>query len=243
MPLLKIIFYEPLYNALVFIVSTVPGHNIGVAIILLTILVRVVLFPLGQKTARSQIEMRMIEPEIARIKEEFKDNKQEQAKRTFELYKTHKINPFSGCLLTIIQLPIIISLYYVFLKGISAGVNFDSSILYSFVHIPGYIGTHFLGLTDITKSSLILALLAGATQFIQAHLSIPKTTKTDQPKSLKGDLMSSMNMQMKYFLPIFITFIAYKVSAGVALYWTISNMFMIGQEMYVRRQLAKKHQH
>jgi len=238
MAILKTIFYEPLYNALVFLVSVVPGQDLGIAIILLTILVRIILFPLGQKSAKSQIELRMLEPEIAKIKEEFKNNKEEQAKQTFALYKKHGVNPFSGCLLTLIQLPIIIALYYVFLNGL--GLNED--ILYSFVSHPDSINNNFLGLIDITGKSLILALLAGLTQFIQAKLTAPLTSGKEKP-GLKGDLMKSMQFQMKYVLPIFVFFIAYTVSAGVALYWAISNIFMIGQEIVVRRQLAKKHEH
>jgi len=242
MAILKTIFYEPLYNALVFLVSVIPGHDVGVAIILLTVLVRAILFPLGQKSVKSQIELRMIEPEIAKIKEEFKNNKEEQAKKTFELYRKHGVNPFSGCLLTLIQLPIIIALYYVFLKGIGSGALLDGGTLYSFITPPDFINTNFLGLIDITKKSLILALLAGLTQFIQAYLTVIPSSGAEK-KSFKGDLMKSMQFQMKYFLPIFVFFIAYKISAGVALYWTISNIFMIAQEMVVRRKLAKKHEH
>ncbi len=100
-------FYEPIYNSLVFLIDVVPGGNVGVAIILLTIGVRTILLPLSHKSVVSQARMRAIAPHVEKIKEKHKDNKQEQARKTMELYKEHGINPFSGCLLVIVQLPVI----------------------------------------------------------------------------------------------------------------------------------------
>ena len=111
------VLYEPLLNALAFLVSIVPGGNVGLAVIALTILVKVLLFPLSQKSIESQAKMTILTPEIDKIKKSGA-SKEEQAKQTFDLYKKHKTNPFSGCLLVLIQIPIIFALYYVFYKGI-----------------------------------------------------------------------------------------------------------------------------
>ena len=240
MAIFKILIYTPLYNALVAIIAFVPGHNLGLAIIILTIFVRVVLFPLGHKAAKSQFALKMIEPEINKIKEDFKGNKEEQAKKTFEVYKKHKINPFSGCLMALIQLPIIISLYYVFLSGLQ---TLDQSSIYSFVSIPDVVNLKFLGITDITSKSLALAILAGVSQFIQAILSPASKTipKSGNNNSFSDNLSRSLSIQMKYFLPVMIFFFAYQTSAALALYWTISNIFTIAQEMIVKRQINAKH--
>src|SRR3989344_7779658 len=127
------VFYQPLYNALVFLVSIIPGGNMGVAIILLTVLVRFVLFPISHKSIVSQSKMRAIAPALEKLKETHKEDKQEQARKTMELYRSHGINPFSGIILLIIQLPIILALYNVFLKGLP---HLDGTLLYSFVHLP-----------------------------------------------------------------------------------------------------------
>src|SRR3989339_28204 len=160
----NVVLYQPLLNALAFLVSVIPGGDVGIAVIILTILVKVVLFPLSQKSIESQAQMSILTPELNKIKASGA-SKEEQARLTFELYKEHKTNPFSGCLLVLIQIPIIFALYYVFLKGI----NFESGLLYSFIHIPEHSNMLFLGLLDITQKSLILAILAGVSQYLQAH--------------------------------------------------------------------------
>src|SRR3989344_7860541 len=158
------VLYQPLLNALAFLVSIIPGGDVGVAVIVLTLLVKIMLFPLSQKSIKSQAEMSILSPELKKIKESGA-NKEEQAKQTFGLYKKHNVNPFSGCFLVLIQIPIIFALYFVFLKGI----NFESGLLYSFIHIPEHVNMIFLGVIDISKKSLILAILAGVSQYLQAH--------------------------------------------------------------------------
>src|SRR3989344_1352353 len=108
------LLYEPLLNALAFLVSVVPGGDVGIAVIILTILVKIALFPLSQRSIRSQAAMNLLAPELKKIKDSGA-SKEEQARLTFELYKKNKTNPFSGCLLVLIQIPIIFALYYVFL--------------------------------------------------------------------------------------------------------------------------------
>ncbi|MFA5933992.1 MAG: YidC/Oxa1 family membrane protein insertase [Candidatus Paceibacterota bacterium] len=227
------LLYKPLLNLLVFLVSVIPGGDLGIALILLTILVRIILFPLSKKSIESQVKLKNLEPEINKIKELY-PTKEEQAKKTFELYKQYKVNPFSGCLLILLQLPIIFALYHVFFKGLS----FSSDVLYSFIQVPAVYNTHFLGLIDMSAKSIVLALLAGITQYIQISLTLPKKSpESNGPKSFKDDLMKSMNFQMKYLLPVFIAFVAYQISAAIALYWVTSNVITIIQEIVVRKRL------
>lgn len=230
------IFYEPIYNTLILIVNNITFGDVGFAIIILTILVKFVLIPLTKKSIKNQVLMKKMEPELKAIKKDF-PNKEEQAKKTFELYKKYGTNPFSGCLVVILQLPIIFALYYVFYKGLSL----DANSIYSFISIPQNINTNFLGLVDLHSKSLFLALIAGISQFIQGYLSNPiKPKDKKEEQTFQEQLSSSMQLNVKYVLPIFIAFVAYQISAAVALYWIISNIFTIIQEWYIRRELSKQ---
>jgi len=234
----NLVLYQPLLNALAFLVSIIPGGDVGVAVIVLTLLVKVILFPLSQKSIESQAEMSILTPELSKIKASGA-SKEEQAKQTFELYKKHNTNPFSGCLLVLVQIPIIFALYYVFYKGI----NFKSGLLYSFIHIPVHINMIFLGILDISKKSLILAILAGISQYLQAQF-MPKPPLSSNANGSTGSFSDSfsksMQMQMKYIFPFIIAFIAYSISGAVALYWITSNLFMVGQQIYVKREKSFK---
>jgi len=230
------VLYHPLINALAFLVSIVPGGDVGLAVIILTIIVKLILFPLSQKSIESQAAMAILAPELNKIKASGV-SKEEQAKQTFELYKRHKTNPFSGCLLVLIQIPIIFALYYVFYKGI----NFDSGVLYSFVHVPAKINMIFLGFLDLGGKSIFLAVLAGISQYLQAHF-MPKTppkTSTAMP-SFTESFTKSMGTQMKYVFPFVVAFISYSISGVVALYWIISNLFAVGQQIYVQKTEKKR---
>lgn len=227
-------FYQPLYNTLVYILSVVPGANVGVSIIILTVVVRTALLPLSHKSVVSQAKMRTLAPHLEKIKEKHKDNKQEQARKTMELYKEHGINPFSGCLLVLVQLPIIFALYFVFFKGLP---DLKIEHLYSFVELPTAVSMMFLGIM-LSKKSVILALIAAVTQYYQIKLSIPPLPPAEEgaKPSFKDDFARSFNLQMRYMLPVIVFGISYSISAAVALYWATSNLFSIAHELYVKRK-------
>ncbi len=227
------IFYRPLYNLLLIFVAIIPSGDVGLAVIFLTILVKLILFPLTQKSIESQMKMKALEPELNKIKEQYPD-KAEQSKRTFALYKEKKISPFSSCLLILVQLPVIIALYWVFLKGLGTGAV---PKLYSFVHFSGVYNMKFLGLFDIAKKSIVFALLAGVSQYLVGYLAQKRTGKVAQTEGMSGQFAATLQTQMLYVLPVMIVLIAYRVSAAVALYWITSNMFTVGQELYTRRKL------
>ena len=232
--------YNPLYNGLVFLIDIVPMADVGMAVIILTILVKLLLFPLAQKVARTQVVMKKIQPQIDELKKKLKDDKPEQTRKTLELYKEHNINPFFGFLVILIQLPIILGLYWVFYKG---GLpTIDTAILYSFIPEPDKVNMLFIGLVAMGGKSAVLAGLAGITQFINMQIvmpTAPKASSSDKP-SIKEDMARSMHMQMKYVMPVIITVIAYTISAAVALYWVTSNVFAIGQELWVRKNIKKE---
>lgn len=232
------ILYEPLFNALIFLYNNIPGNDFGVAIILLTVVVRLILFPLNNKAIRSQKELAVLQPKIKEIQAKYKDDKAKQSKELMNLYREHGVNPVGGCLPMLIQFPILISLYWVFINGL----NPDKIVgLYGFVAHPGTINPMFLGLLDLSKSSGILAILAGVSQFIQTKMMVK--TRPDQKKN-SNDFSSMMSWQMTYFMPMFIVFIAWRFPAGLAMYWVVTNIFSIGQQYFINRKPLKlEHTH
>ncbi len=237
----KTIIYIPLYNVLILLLN-IPWVDAGLAAVILTVLVKVILYPLAKKSTIAQAKMKEKEGELAVIKEKYKD-KQEQAVKTMEFYKTNKINPFSSILTILIQIPVIFSLYYIFFK--SGLPSIDTGMLYSFIKAPAAVSMIFLGFVDVSQKSVVLAALAAVTSFWQMHLA-SKAIKTDQSKpsfakAMAGreDFSQMMSKQMKYTMPLIVFFISWKISAIVALYWLVSNLVGIAQDVYVRKQMVK----
>ncbi len=229
----NLILYQPLINALAFLVSVVPGGDLGLAVIILTILVKAALYPLSQHSIESQAKMAELAPELNKIKAGGA-SKEEQARLTFELYKKHKANPFSGCLVQIPIIIIFISLYYIFYKG----VHFESAALYAFVHAPEQVNVFFLGLVDISRKSLVLAALAGVSQYFQAYFMPKPPVSQAESGSFQESFSKSMNAQMKYIFPFLMAFIAYR-SGALALYWITSNIFTTLQQIYATKRNPK----
>lgn len=230
---LKTIIYIPLYNIFVFITSLSPLIDAGIAIITLTVLVRLVIFPLSKKAILTQKKIQLHQDELNEIKEKYKKDKQKQAEKMLAFYKEKEINPFSTILLLFVQMPIIISLYLIFLHAQLPDVRLD--LLYSFVPRPDEISMVFLGLIDISGKSALFAFLAGVTSFIQLRLSMPPLQKIKENPSFKDELARNMNIQMRYVFPVIITSIAYFLSAVVALYLLTSNLFTIFQELSLKK--------
>ncbi len=222
------IFYRPLLNGLLFLTSILPFHDLGFAIILLTIIIRLMMFPLTHKTLRTQHIMKKLEPEIKKIKEGNK-SREEEARATMELYKAHGINPFSGFLALFIQFPLLIALYQVFWKGLP----FSKEDIYKFLPIPTYINTHFLGFIPLDKGSIGMAALAALSQYWQARLAMPPKSNTLSQQ--KSDPAALMQKQMLYMFPVLIFILGFRLPAAVSLYWTAMNIFAIVHEAIVRK--------
>lgn len=238
------IFFDPIYNGLVFFIDIIPGGDVGLAIIAITLLVKVVLLPLSFKAARTQLVMRELEPHLKELKEKYTDKKDREklARETMAAYQEAGINPFASILLLFIQIPIIIALYLSVYKG--GGVQLPEinvDLLYSFVMVPQLVDMHLLGLINIAEKSLGLAALAGITQFIHTKLMMPPLPKRDpnKPASFGEDMKHSMQLQMRYVMPIIIFFVAYTISAAIALYFLVSNLAAIAQEYIVRRKVPR----
>ncbi len=231
-------FFDPIYNGLIYFIDIIPGGDVGLAIIAITVVVKFILLPLSIKAAKTQKVMRELEPKLKAIKEDHKDDKEAQARAMMAIYKEGGINPFASILLLFIQIPIIIALYLSVYSGggiALPAVNVD--LLYSFIPTPETISTMFLGFMDITARSLPLAILAGFTQFIHAQWSIPKPDPRDPnaAPNFKDDFARNMNLQMRYVMPVIIGVVAYTISAAIALYFVVSNLMMIAQEVFIRR--------
>ena len=235
-------FFDPIYNSLVFFIDVIGNGDVGLAIICTVILVKTVILPISLKAARTQLAMRELEPKLAKIKEDYKDKREIQATKTMELFKEAKVNPLSSILLLFIQIPIVIALYFAVSSG--GGIKLpaiNTALLYSFIPNPEFVNMIFLGFMDITAKSLPLALLAGITQFIHTKLSLPPQKEKDKSAvpSFKDDFAHSMQLQMRYVMPVLIFVVAYTISAAIALYFTISNLMAIGQEYVVRHKGLK----
>lgn len=221
--------YRPLLNLLILLYQTISFYDLGLAIIILTVLIRFALYSLSKKSLVSQKQMMEIQPEVRKIQEKYAKNKEEQTKRIWALYKEKGVNPAAGCLPLLIQLPVILALYWVFLAG------FDEKALeglYTFVRNPGNIHHFFLGFIDISKQNLPLALLAGAFQFWQSKMMYDIQKKNQPPPSGAGEpnFSQMMSRQMVYMMPIVTVTVSYKLHAGIALYWGTTALFSIVQQ-------------
>ena len=228
-----VVLYQPLYNILVFFYNIVPGHDIGLAIILLTILVKIILWPFFSQSIKAQRAMQAIQPKIEELKEKYKDDKQKQGPAMMELYKREKVSPFSSCLPLLLQLPFLIAVYSLFSKGLSKG---SLEAVYPFIYNPGTINPVSLGLLNLSEPSIVMAILAGASQFWQSKIMFAK-----QPVSKdKNSTMAIMNKQMTYFMPLITVFIGASLPAGLTFYWLLITVLGVAQQAWVFKKLAAK---
>lgn len=220
------VIYRPLLNLLVFFYNIIPGHDIGVVIIVLTIIIRLILAPSFHKSLKGQKAMNDLQPKLNEMREKHKHDKEAQAKAMMDLYKEHKINPLSSCLPVLIQLPILIGLYQVFRVALG---GHEISGLYSFVHQMDTISPKFLGLVDLSKPNIIFGIIAGAAQFWQSKMMLPKVAGQDATAK-------AMQMQTTYVLPVLSVIIAIRLPAGLPLYWIVTTLFAVGQQYYIMKK-------
>ena len=229
--LFNTILYQPIFNIFVFLYNFIPGHDVGLVILAITVLVRLALYPLTGSSIKSQRALQELQPKMAAIKKQFADDKQKQTQAIMELYKTNKVNPLTSCLPMLVQLPILIALYMVLQDGLASKDLAKS--LYSFISNPGAINQISLGFFNMAKPSYVLAVFAGLAQYWQA-----KTLSRKNPPKEAGDgskdeaMMSMMNKQMLYFMPVMTVVIGFSLPAGLTLYWFFSTLLMAIQQMW-----------
>ena len=235
--LFTIILYQPLYNALIFVYNIIP--DLGVSIIVITVIIRLVLLPVSKKAIESQKKMQDIQPQLKEIQEKYKGNQQKKSEEMMKLYKEKKINPAAGCLPMIVQLVILIALYRVFLN---TSMHFDngSTLLYSFISSPETINPISFGIIDITKRSIPLAVIAAGFQFWQTKMMMAKQKAQKKPAPKKDskdpDFGTIMQQQMLYIAPIMTFVIGLSFPAALPIYWIVTTLFMIAQQYYVIKE-------
>jgi len=232
------VIYRPLLNLLVFFYNIVPGHDIGVVIILLTIVIRLILAPSFHKSLKSQKAMNDLQPKLNEMREKHKHDKEAQAKAMMDLYKEHKINPLSSCLPLLIQLPLLIALYQVFRTALG---GHEISGLYSFVHQMGIISPKFLNWIDLSATgkpaNYVMGVMAGLAQFWQSKLMYNTGTRA----TVGSDAATrAMQIQTTYVLPLLSIIIAIRLPAGLPLYWIVTTLFAVGQQYYILKKQEVK---
>ncbi len=233
-------FYEPVYNLIVVILNIIPLHDIGIAIIVATLVVKFILLPLNLSALRTQYAMKRLEPEMNKIKEIQKTKPQEASKMMIDLYKTEKVNPFASLFAVILQIPVFFALYFVFAEGLHA----DENSLYSFVKFPETLHTLAFGVLDVTlKGSIVIAFLTGVSSYMLAKRQTMdmSSKKNSNDESFQDQFMKSMKIQLLYVLPVIIAVSAYMLPSALGMYWITSNVVGYIQDIYMKNKLAHLH--
>jgi YidC/Oxa1 family membrane protein insertase len=228
----QVLFYQPILNLLVFLYNVVPGNDLGIAIILLTIIIKIVLLPLSRKSIKSQKALQELQPKIEEIKKKYKKEKEKMSRAMMELYKKNKVNPLSSCLPLLIQLPFLFAVFRVFRDGLS---DTSLNLLYSFVSRPDSINYVSLGFIDLSEKQIVIALLAGIAQFWQSKMMMAKRPSVKSPGAKDEDMMAIMNKQMLYFMPVLTVVIGMSFPGGLALYWLVTTLLTGLQQVYLFR--------
>lgn len=231
------ILVQPIYNLFVAILGIVPSGDVAIAIIVLTLLMRLVLYPVFTASIRTQMGMAAMQSDLDQLKLKHKDDKEALAREQMGLFKKHKVNPLAGFGALFIQLAVIIALYFaLFREGFPA---IDLDLLYSFVHAPASVTTTFFGTDLLTPHHIVLALLVGATQYAAIWLTLSRT-----PIAVAtGEKAAAARMQqqmMLYLMPAVMALTSYYFAGAVGIYFTATNIFSVGQEWLIKRQLASR---
>jgi len=209
-----------LYN----LTDLVGFASYGLAIILLTIIIKTLIYPLTWKQMKSMRKTMEIQPKLQEIQKKYKNNPEKLNQETMELYKKHNLNPAGGCLPLLVQLPIFWALY---------------RTLFSFNnYITDPSQAMFLGFNITENGNLVLAILAGATTFLQTKLTTASNPAMKaQNNSGKPDPTQSTQKMMLYFMPLFMAYITWTVPSGLGLYFFTMNIVSVFQQLYINRKL------
>lgn len=233
--------FRPILNLLIWLYDVLPGNDLGLAIIALTVIVKLVLYPFTVQQIKQQRALQALQPKIKEIQTRLKDDKEAQAKELMELYRKDKVNPASSCLPLLIQLPIFIALYQALRMGLESQ---SLSQLYSFVPNPGTVHATFFGLVNLAAPNYVLAGLAAAVQFWQSWMMMKKPSATTpppeevkkEPGAKDEDMSAMINKQMMYMMPIMTLIIGFQLPGGLTLYWFIMSLLTVGQQYLLMRK-------
>lgn len=254
--LFQTLLIQPIINILVIIylglVFLHIPYALGFAIILLTVLVRLILYPLTHQSLKQQKKMQEVQPHINRIKELHKNDKQKQQMEMMAMYKEQGINPAGGCVFMLIQFPILVALYQVLLQVVKAKslVDINHLLYYHQMDLKHLWDTTFFGLPLALPPStllpkigffiLLVPVITGALQMIQSKMMVPAKTEEEKQKAKSGkksdeDMMAGMQGQMMLMMPVMIGVFSYTLPIGLSLYWNTLTIFGIIQQYQISK--------
>lgn len=224
---------QPIYNLFVFLLGLMPQGDAALAIVALTLIMRAILYPVFTASIRTQIGMQAMQPELDSIDEKYKGDKAALTRERMALLKKHKVNPFAGLGALVIQLVVLIALYFaLFQEGFP---KIDQELLYDFVSMPAQVSTNFFGLLNLMASyNAVLALLVGATQYLAIRLTLRRTPSPKHPE--KEAIHRMQSNLMLYFMPALMAVITYTFPAAVGVYFVTSNLVSLFQELVLKYQ-------
>src|SRR3989338_1305393 len=231
--LYNLILYQPLFNLLIFLYNLIPWHDLGIAIIILTVIIKLVLYPFSQQSLKSQKALTELQQKLDALKKQYAHDKEKLAKEMMALYKMEKVNPLSSCLPLLIQLPFLIAVYQVFASGLDPA---SLKWLYSFVANPQTINSISLGFLNLAKPNLVLAVLTGLAQYWQTKMLAVKRPPKGMAGAKDEDMMAMMNKQMLYFMPVFTVIIGISLPSGLVLYWFVMTLLTVGQQRLILKK-------
>lgn len=229
------VFYQPIFNLLIFIYDFLSFQDLGLAILVLTIVIKGALWPLSKSSIKSQKALQDLQPKLQELKKQYKDDKIGLSQATMDLYKKNKVNPFSSCLPLIIQLPFLIAVFNIFRDNINEKLD----LVYPFISKPELVNMVTLGVLDLSKPNIYLAVLAGAAQFWQAKMMMSKKPVIKTEGSKDENMAAIMSKQMTYFMPAITVFIGISLPGGLTLYWFLFTLLTALQQLYTFKQQDK----
>lgn len=232
------LFFQPIYNLLVFFYNYLPGHDFGLAIIALTLVIKLLLYPLSQKTIKAQKALTDLQPKLEELKKQNAGNKEALARATMALYKDNKINPFSSCLPLLIQLPFMFAVFRVFQDF---GKTDHGALMYSFITHPDFSnGLRFMQFIDLSKPNIYLAVMAAGAQFWQTKMLMSAKPPVQSAGAKDESMTAIMNKQMLYMMPIMTIVIGATLPGGLTLYWFVFSFLSALQQLVVFKHKEKK---
>jgi len=224
------ILFQPIFNGFVVVYNLVG--DVGIVIFIITVLIKLALYPLTNQSIKAQKSLTELQPKLEEIKQKHKKDQQVLAQETMKLYKEHKVNPFGSCLPILVQLPVFFALYYVLQNALGESPSFD--LLYPFVANPESINPMSLGLFNLGEVSVVLAVLAAGSQFWQAKMFSRRQPPKKAGEGAKDEnMMSMMNKQMLYFMPFLTLIIGLQFPGGLTLYWFLSTLITGIQQVFI----------
>lgn len=248
-------FYQPVYNLLVFFLNLFPNHDVGLAIILTTLFIKLCLLPLNLKAQKTQYVMKEMEGELKDLKEKYSKDTKTYTEKIMALYKQKEISPLSSVLLLLIQIPIFFALFFVF----DSSIILEKNSIYSFIKFPENVNHLAFGFLDLSKAYISIGLITGISMFIYAkkqsetmkrisevfkkkHQNIKNKSNIDKlalggPESFAETFAKNMHIQMVYVFPVMSGFAAAYFPAALGIYWSTSNILSIFQDIYIKKKL------